>query len=141
MTSSTLRLPATPTAPRRARQHLRQLRPAVRPDLLDDATLLLSEVVANAVTHGPPLGAITIAVEWTPAAVGVAVVDESDTVPAPREPEKTDDTDWSGESGRGQLVLDRIATAWGVRPVTAGKAVWFRLGPRTLISRTRSLNA
>jgi hypothetical protein len=37
--------------------------------------------------------------------------------------------DPDGESGRGLLIVDSLASAWGVDTVPGGKRVWFRIEP------------
>jgi len=122
--SMTLRLPATKSAPAHVRDQLRHDCTELPALLLDDAVLLSSEVVTNAVIHGPTPGMITVAVEWDSASLAVAVGDESATVPVPRA------SDAVTEGGRGLHLLDALASSWGVRPAGAapGKVVWFRLG-------------
>ncbi|UBU15743.1 ATP-binding protein [Nonomuraea gerenzanensis] len=51
----------------------------------------------------------------------VEVHDTSDTIPkiAPPDPSAT--------AGRGLAIVQSLSHAWGWRPTTTGKAVWFRL--------------
>lgn len=90
-----------------------------------DAELLVSELVTNAVVHGR--SAITLRVNVDPPGIGIAVHDRGDNpielargLPDPDEP-----------GGRGLLIVQAIATAWGVMPSDPppGKTVWFRLEP------------
>jgi serine phosphatase RsbU (regulator of sigma subunit)/anti-sigma regulatory factor (Ser/Thr protein kinase) len=85
----------------------------------DTAVLLTSEVVTNAVLHA------RTAVGFRVAAVGdrlrVEVSDGSRARPVRREV-RTD-----SRSGRGLLLLDRLAAAWDVRTTPDGKLVWFEL--------------
>lgn len=120
----TLRLPATRGAPAQVREQLRQDCTELPPPLLDDAVLLSSEVVTNAVVHGPKPGTITVAVEWDSANLAMAVADESASVPVARP------SDAATEGGRGLHLLDALASSWGVRQAATepGKVVWFKLG-------------
>jgi anti-sigma regulatory factor (Ser/Thr protein kinase) len=85
-------------------------------DLLDHALILVSELVANAVTHGTGTLHIDMAVMdgW----LRLEVHDESPDLPRLRKPTVDDD------HGRGLLIVDTLADEWGIRATAAGKAVW-----------------
>lgn len=85
----------------------------------DTATLLVSELVTNAVRHGNPPCALTV----TLAAdfVEMCVEDGDPHLPVRREP------DPNSEDGRGYVLVDALASSWGVRPLAQGKGAWFRL--------------
>lgn len=110
-------LPASVTTPAAARAVVREAvergRAAVR---IEDVALVVSELVTNAVLHGD--GDITLDVTVGADAVHVAVGDADPGLPAPVRAEPAD------ESGRGLLLVSRIATRWGVRPAETGKVVW-----------------
>ncbi len=82
------------------------------------ASLLVSELVTNAIVHGRSLDA-----EITAGALRVAVTDDS---PAPL-PEVDLQPRTSAEGGRGLLIVSLLAARWGVLPAGAGKTVWFEL--------------
>jgi anti-sigma regulatory factor (Ser/Thr protein kinase) len=88
---------------------------------LDEAELLVSELVTNAVLHGAP--PITVRVECEGSdGLRVSVTDGNHEPPKPREtgPEDT--------SGHGLRLVDIISNRWGVRPHYGdGKEVWFQL--------------
>ena len=92
--------------------------------LVDDAVLLTSELVTNAVVHAGT--EIQVTCRLADGAVEVVVSDghPGRLVPeaADREPIATDRT-----GGRGLLLPAAIASAWGVAYGRASKAVWFRL--------------
>jgi anti-sigma regulatory factor (Ser/Thr protein kinase) len=94
-------------------------------EILDDALLLISELVTNAVEHGKQ--PIFIALECENGGLKVRVRDGSRALPRPR------DAFESEEEGRGLALLDRISDAWGVESILdeygSGKAVWFELYP------------
>lgn len=117
-------LPQDGTAPAAAREWLRVSGCAVHAaSLLDDATLLVSELVTNAVKHGGP--PVVLAVDCDGTRLHVRVRDGSPELPVPREPEL------DAEDGRGFVLLDVMTERWGVeREVdgTDGKEVWFLLG-------------
>ena len=54
-------------------------------------------------------------------AVWVEVFDNDMRLPRIRSAAETD------EGGRGLYLVDQLATRWGSRPTTDGKAVWFEM--------------
>ncbi|MEU9286963.1 ATP-binding protein [Streptomyces sp. NPDC048275] len=93
------------------------------PDLADTARTLVSEVVTNALLHttSPTIDMETAVL---PDGVRVAVYDDNPAVHlAPL------DTAWDGEHGRGLLLVQALAQAWGVTPAHpyGRKHVWFEL--------------
>jgi anti-sigma regulatory factor (Ser/Thr protein kinase) len=81
--------------------------------------LLASELLGNAVSHGPAGGHVGVRTAFRDGAYRVAVTDESPVLPVVRDPHPTD------PSGRGMHVLANLATAWGVEPGSHSKSVWF----------------
>ncbi|MEE4544868.1 ATP-binding protein [Streptomyces sp. V4-01] len=139
-----LRFDATPTSVTRTRSFLRSTLTQWRlPELVDDATTIAAELVANAVTHalrpgiapphaGPgraerPTGSghrpsAWIALVRTDQAVVCAVADPSPQLPEMSEPELF------AESGRGLHIVAELSETWGhSQPEAAGKTVWARL--------------
>ena len=92
-------------------------------DLRDDASLLISEVVTNALLHAK--GPVRIEVEQNGGAYRIAVSDES-SAPPTQKGYRTDDA-----TGRGLQLLDGLATSWGWEWTRPGKVVWFELGGPT----------
>ena len=93
--------------------------------LVDDAVLLTSELVTNAVVHaGTP---VEVTCKLTDGGVEVVV---SDGHPARLVPEPPENEHIPAErtSGRGLLLPAALASAWGVTYGQAAKAVWFRIG-------------
>lgn len=121
--ATTLQLPATAQAPARARSALREACAGFPPAVLDDALLLVSELVTNSVLHGPRTGTLTIAIQHDRHALCVAVGDQGAGDP------QRQGFDTTSEHGRGLLLLRALSAAWGVRPASTppGKTVWFRL--------------
>jgi anti-sigma regulatory factor (Ser/Thr protein kinase) len=100
------------------------LRPSHPSPLRDDAVLLVSEVVTNAVIHArTPL---RLFLHDRPHLVRVEVEDAS-----PDQPVTTTTTtsapDALRASGRGLELVERLADAWGVESRRTGKVVWFEL--------------
>ncbi|WHM40688.1 PAS domain S-box protein [Streptomyces sp. BPTC-684] len=85
----------------------------------DDARLLLSEVLTNAIQHAQgPLG---LHLRRTATELTVEVCDQSPQLPQPRLAADDD------ESGRGLILVDTLADNWGVRTNDKGKTTWFTL--------------
>lgn len=88
-----------------------------------DATLAMSELVANAVVHSHSSGShIRVTVSRpVPHRVRVAVVDKSRTEPAHRTSGEAD------EDGRGLIVIEGVSETWGIDRLPWGKRVWAEL--------------
>jgi len=89
---------------------------------VDTATLLVSEVVTNAILHART--AVTLTVDLSDHVAHIAVRDGSPVQPRIHAFSATSAT------GRGLRLLDRLAQRWGVDadPATGGKVVWFEVG-------------
>jgi serine phosphatase RsbU (regulator of sigma subunit)/anti-sigma regulatory factor (Ser/Thr protein kinase) len=85
----------------------------------DVAVLLTSEVVTNAVLHAQT--AVGLRVSAVADRLRVEVTDGHPGRPVRRDA-RTD-----ASSGRGLLLLDRLAAGWDVRRTPDGKLVWFEL--------------
>jgi len=92
--------------------------------LVDDAVLLTSELVTNAVVHAGTQVHLTCRL-----ADGAVEVVVRDGHPSRFVPDVADDGSGSPErtSGRGLLLPAALASAWGVAYGRSSKAVWFRL--------------
>jgi anti-sigma regulatory factor (Ser/Thr protein kinase) len=122
---ATLELPNDTRAAGIARRFVEQYAKQLPPGLVEDAQLLVSEIVGNAVRYGRP--DITLRVRLQPPGIGVEVIDTGEGLPeVPGEPPPP-----TQASGRGLLIVDALATAWGVSPTEPppGKVVWFDLHP------------
>lgn len=95
----------------------------VRGDARAVVELLTSELVANALSHGPRDGVITVRTAVVDGALEVTVSDEGEHLPVVRHPPP------SAPGGRGMMLIDMLATSWGTTPLGGddggGKAVWF----------------
>ena len=91
-------------------------------DFAEDAEIITSELVANAVQHACQDGTKTIGVilthARTPAAVTVAVSDSSPQLPVRR------DRPAGGEQGRGLQIIEALSAHWGWRRGGSGKVVF-----------------
>jgi len=84
--------------------------------------LLAGELLANAVVHGPPAGAIRVTATRDGSSVRIAVRDEGTDLPQLKHPSPT------ALGGRGVGLVDTLASRWGVEDHGGtGKTVWFVL--------------
>ena len=90
-------------------------------DTFGDLELLSTELITNAVRY--TRASCAVAVRWTGVRVRVEVTDVS-----PARPHRGHGS-LEAEGGRGLLLVESLATAWGSAPDPAGKVVWFELGP------------
>ncbi|NJP53105.1 ATP-binding protein [Streptomyces sp. SBST2-5] len=129
-TSSSMAVPHGPAGVGRARHRMRtQLREGGVPDpVIDDAVLILSELLSNACKHGRPLGDAQagdgdVRAAWRVDQQGRLVVEVTDgggpTRPAPSTPSVT------AHGGRGLNIIAALADDWGVRDEVPGEVtVW-----------------
>ncbi|MGW7572658.1 ATP-binding SpoIIE family protein phosphatase [Streptomyces sp. NPDC054765] len=113
--------------PERIAEARRQVRDVLHdwadPDQVDSAVLMVSEMVTNVLLHTD--GDALLVAEITGARgtrrIRVDVADSSDELPHRRCPGEL------ASSGRGLLLLELLAGAWGVDPRGDGKSTWFEL--------------
>jgi anti-sigma regulatory factor (Ser/Thr protein kinase) len=101
---------------------------AQRDALVDDAVLLTSELVTNAVLHAGTPVQVTCRLlgDLSDGAVEIAVLDRRPTQLRPDRPHTAAEAA-ERTNGRGLQLPSELATAWGVTYARAAKAVWFRL--------------
>ncbi|HLQ55357.1 MAG TPA: ATP-binding protein, partial [Streptosporangiaceae bacterium] len=100
-------------------------RPTGRDELVDDAVLLTSELVTNAVVHaGTP---VQVTCRLAAGAVEVVVLDRHPVQLIP-DRQYGEITEAERTSGRGLMLPAELASSWGVTYARTAKAVWFRLG-------------
>lgn len=110
-------------APALARQFVAERMNDYPGEVIEDALILTSEVVTNAIRHGAGRVALLLALDA--ALVQVDVHDDGPGGPpieANRPPDEV-------PGGRGLIIVEAIATDWGVvpDPEGQGKTVWFEL--------------
>jgi CheY-like chemotaxis protein/anti-sigma regulatory factor (Ser/Thr protein kinase) len=97
----------------------------VAADSLDDALLVVSELVTNAVVHARTDCELRLGL--SPGSVRIEVVDGGGGTPDPLPPSRT------RPHGRGLNLIDAVTSAWGVDPRTGGgKLVWAEI-PRRVV--------
>jgi anti-sigma regulatory factor (Ser/Thr protein kinase) len=124
MTFNEVLLTGGPSAPAEARRVLRDgLRDRVPPRVLEDAGLLVSELVTNAVTHGQvgPEARLGLRLRVEDGKVRIEVRDEglgfaAAAAPGPDDP-----------GGYGLFLVTQIADAWGIAESGDPTTVWFEL--------------
>jgi len=89
-------------------------------DLAENALLVVSELVTNAVRHGGT--GIVVSLRQLSDGVRIEVADAGESLPIPPDPRPRLD----GPSGRGLLIVAATAAEWGVVPndPPPGKTVW-----------------
>lgn len=109
-------------SPRDARQFVRRTLIALGcRTVTDDAELLVSEVVTNAVLHGG-VNYAPVTVQRVQQAIRIEVVDPGPSFPAERRP-----IDISTPGGLGLGIVESVSSRWGVTLSDPGKTVWFEL--------------
>ncbi|MFI9774403.1 ATP-binding protein [Streptomyces sp. NPDC051956] len=129
-TSSSMAVPHGPAGVGEARHRMRdQLRVGgVSEAVIDDAVLILSELLSNACRHGRPLGDDMagdgdVRAAWRVDTRGCLTVEVTDgggpTRPVPATPSVT------AHGGRGLNIISALADDWGVRDDAPGEVtVW-----------------
>jgi anti-sigma regulatory factor (Ser/Thr protein kinase) len=82
-------------------------------------TLLASELITNALRHGPPPLCLQVVVLAD--TVRLEVHDSNPAAPVLSLP------DLDSEHGRGMWLIDTVSARWGHRPLPPGKVVWLEL--------------
>ncbi len=88
-------------------------------EMSDAATLLVSELVANAVLHAHTDLVLVVRIDMD--RVRVEVHDGSTGSPSAKRYSSLSGT------GRGLVLVEALADAWGTEPTADGKYVWFDL--------------
>jgi anti-sigma regulatory factor (Ser/Thr protein kinase) len=120
----THQLPAHPRSAREARQATKaSLHSWGLEQFADDAALLVTELMSNAVRHAH--SSVEVAISLLPGAVRVEVSDSDPGSTVARVAASED-----AESGRGLEILQSLASRWGMSAHPRGKTVWLGLDRR-----------
>ncbi|MEU9413796.1 SpoIIE family protein phosphatase [Streptomyces sp. NPDC048272] len=107
-----------------ARQQIRELlHDWADSEQVDSAVLMVSEMVTNVLVHTDGDAVLVADAVGEPGSrrLRVEVADSSDELPHKRHPGEM------ASSGRGVLLMEMLADAWGVDPRGEGKCIWFEL--------------
>ncbi|MEU1538452.1 MULTISPECIES: ATP-binding protein [Streptomycetaceae] len=145
-TSSTMALPHGPAGVAEARRRLRKELCAhgVADPAVDDAVLILSELLSNSCRHARPLGEDApssggsgIRAAWRIDEDGLLTVEVTDgggpTRPLPASPSLT------ARGGRGLGIVRNLSLRWGVRDAPGEVTVWAMLAVRSRHARRDDL--
>jgi anti-sigma regulatory factor (Ser/Thr protein kinase) len=116
-----LELPAEPESPAAARRFVqRELAGHCDPAAIEAAVLLTSELATNVVKHaGTPM---RLDLRWGQGRVRVEISDDSHAMP-----HRVRTMDDYAPSGRGLVLVERLARSWGADERPMGKVVWFEV--------------
>ncbi|WP_432983524.1 SpoIIE family protein phosphatase [Dactylosporangium sp. CA-233914] len=118
-----IRLPADHSSPGLAREAIRTIAHEWGlAGVLDEALLLVTELTTNSVIHAGT--EVDLEITAGDASLTVVVLDFS---PGPIRRSLAETTGEVPERGRGLLLVEQLATAWGTLHFAGGKGVWFRL--------------
>lgn len=129
-TSSSMAVPHGPAGVGVARNRMREElnRSGMAESVVDDAVLVLSELLSNSCRHGRPLGRAEVGdgdirAAWRVDKRGALTVEVTDgggpTRPVPATPSVT------ARGGRGLNIINALAQDWGVRDGASGEVtVW-----------------
>jgi anti-sigma regulatory factor (Ser/Thr protein kinase) len=109
-------LPPQPSSASAARALAREELAGLPSELVDTVSLLVTELVTNAVLHART--ALHLDIEVGPRTVVLQVRDGSPRQPVVRHYGTGDVT------GRGLALVEALSSDWGVRPAPPGKLVW-----------------
>jgi len=117
---------AAENAPGLARQATREVLTSWHIAHLEEtAVLFVSELVTNTVRHARTGGStLVLRLEAAGTLLRIEVHDGDPCWPRPRRPAELD------ESGFGFVIVDALASKWGVSETATGKAVWAELDTR-----------
>jgi anti-sigma regulatory factor (Ser/Thr protein kinase) len=118
-----MELTAVPHASREARNAARAvlLDWCVPSALVDDAMLVISELVTNAVLHTGTASTVELELYQTRHRLRVSLADDSPAAPRLRR------VRGAAEDGRGLAILAALSDRWGVEPHRNGKRVWWEV--------------
>jgi serine phosphatase RsbU (regulator of sigma subunit)/anti-sigma regulatory factor (Ser/Thr protein kinase) len=116
MTTGEFTLPVDPVAVPQARKFVAAELEGVADGVVEDAKLVVTELVTNALLHGT--APLILRIRTSAAEVKVEVQDGSRVLPVvPRQ-------NLEAMTGRGLGLVAALSESWGVEPVPGGKVIW-----------------
>lgn len=136
------RFPADTRSPGEARRFCAQALSAIladrpeRRELLDDVTLIVTELITNSINAGATTALVTL--NWHREQLRVTVGDDAPGAPTLQYPSPNE------THGRGLAITQSLSTAWGVELTRLdnlpAKAVWAELGVAPALSESVQCN-
>ncbi|MEU4419906.1 ATP-binding protein [Actinoplanes sp. NPDC024001] len=99
------------------------------PQLRSEASLIVSELAANAVQHART--DLVVTASRSGSRIHLAVRDGDTRYPRLVEPAGVGEAAFLSEQGRGLQLVHAVAAAWGAMPARGGKVVWATLSPES----------
>ncbi|MFG2192096.1 SpoIIE family protein phosphatase [Streptomyces sp. NPDC048639] len=96
-----------------------------RDGLCRETELLTTELVTNALIHAD--SDVDVRLREYPDRIRVEVRDSDPRPPMPAPITLTEEADTDSEHGRGLVIVETMASAWGKSPSGRGKSVWFEV--------------
>ena len=115
-------LPKSMEAPAMAREAIRRLEGQVSAEMVDDATLLVSELMTNAVKYGGE-GGLKLEIDIEPERLRAEIIDQGSGFEPQTRTERR--LVLSDEGGWGLHLVETLADEWGVHE--GSTHVWFEL--------------
>lgn len=125
MSSRRIPLPSDLQSAGMARDLIPEICPGQTTDVIETLRLAVSELVANAVIHGRP--EIELVLEVGVDCIRIEVCDGERITPRQVRASPT------ALGGRGLLIVDALASQWGVTRLPAGKSVWCEIPLATTV--------
>lgn len=119
MSPSDVTLPPDTQSPWRARCFVAETLSDDTATVADIVSLLVSEIVTNAVLHART--EVRVSIERAEDTIRVEIADECVSGPQVRHVTR------QASTGRGLQLVDQLSDRWGTEPRQGGKVVWFEL--------------
>ena len=133
-----LELPFEPASASVARRHVVHVLRTRGVDAItcEDAALIISELVGNALRHGQPMrgGRLTVGWKFGDDGLRIEVTDGGGGRPVQRR------TDALAAGGRGLEIVAALAQKWGYAANEAGTTVWVHVGVRPVTGALQGLD-
>jgi anti-sigma regulatory factor (Ser/Thr protein kinase) len=108
--------PDDPASAAAARRFTREALSGLASQLIEQATLVVSELASNAIRHAH--SDFTVTIDASVDEVRIEVSDDNGDLPVRGTPDLT------APAGRGLFIVEALSRQWGVTTTPGGKAVW-----------------